>query len=171
MKATFKKRFALVGIGLSAAILGCFIFSGTVGAYTLGAPGNPSPITTSTAAGYLNKVQNLMNGTSSLPAAPSWLSGVFGAISQWFQNVVALGARWTGAPIPITIAGPLGSSITVPAQNLLAQFDTWLYSIAHFHIAIVLNFLVAHRLGYRVGGRCRRLAELGLQIGSRKVTK
>lgn len=135
-----KKLFLLAGF-CSAIVLGCFIFSRIAGAYALGATGNAQPVTTGTVAGYLNRVQQMMNSTSPIPGAPSWLSGAFNAVSQWFQNIMAQGAQSTGAPAPITISGPLGSSITVPAQNLLTQFDAWFYSIVHFHIALVLNFI------------------------------
>ena len=124
------------------AILSCFIFSSTAGAYALRTTGNVPAITTGTVAGYVSQAQQYMNSNASLHGTPSWLSGVFAGASQWFQSIIAQGAQWTGAPGPITIAGPLGSSITVSAQNLFAQFDAWLYGIIHFHIALILNFIV-----------------------------
>jgi hypothetical protein len=122
-------------------VLGFLALSRTAGAYALGTTGSVPSVTSGTVAGYLDQAQQMMNSKAGVPGAPAWLSGAMNAISQWFQNIMALGAQATGAPVPITIAGPLGSSITVPAQNLLAQFDAWLYSIAHFHIALVINFI------------------------------
>jgi hypothetical protein len=127
---------------MAILVVGCLTFAGNAGAYALGATGNAPAITTGTVAGYVNQAQQYMNSNAALPGAPSWLSGVFAMIAQWFQNVMAQGAQVTGAPVPLTFAGPLGSSITVSAQNLFAQFDAWLYGIIHFHIALILNFIV-----------------------------
>lgn len=136
-----KKSILLVGVCLCVTIISCLILFRTTDAYMVGAGQNPPTITTGTVAGYVNQVQQLMNSRSPLPGAPSWLSGALNAISQWFQNIMAQGAQSTGAPIPITISGPLGSSISVSAQNLFTQFDAWLYSIIHFHVAFILNFI------------------------------
>jgi hypothetical protein len=136
-----KKLIFPTVIFICAALFSYSLFLRAADAYTVGAGQNPQPITSSTVAGYVNEVQQMMNSKSPLPGAPFGLSGVLNGISQWFQNIMALGAQSTGAPVPITIAGPLGSSITVPAQNILAQFDAWLYGIAHFHIALFINFV------------------------------
>jgi hypothetical protein len=140
MKSALKKYIDVVGVCFGVAILGCVVFSRTAGAYAVGSAGSPPAITSGTVAGYVSQAQQLMKGNAPVSGTPSWLSGTFTAISQWFQNIVAQGAQSTGAPTPITFTGPLGSSITVPAQNLFSQFDTWLYGIIHFHIAIIVNF-------------------------------
>ena len=125
----------------SIIVFGCLICSAAAFAYTVGAGQHPRPITSGTVAGYVGQVQQLINTRTPLPGAPSWLSGALNAISKWFQNIMAQGARSTGAPaVPITISGPLGS-VTVSAQNLFAQFDAWLYGVIHFHVAFILNFL------------------------------
>jgi len=131
MSDEFKKYLIAVGLCCGMVIAGCFIFSRTTGAYTVGSGQGLPVMTTGTAAGYLKQAQEL-----------PWFSGAWTAVSQWFQNIMAQGAQSTGAPaVPITLSGPLGSTITVSAQNLFAQFDAWLYSIVHFHIALVFNFL------------------------------
>ena len=122
----------------------------------MGTTGNAPSVTSGTVAGYLDQAQQMMNSKAGVPGAPAWLSGAMNAISQWFQNIMAHGAQVDRRTGPITIAGPLGSSITVSAQNLLAQFDAWLYGIAHFHIALIINFifgLVVWILGLREGCR------------------
>ncbi len=129
-----------MGIFLGAIMLGCWIFSQSAGAYALGTGQNPPSVTTGTVAGYLNQAQQMITSKSPPPGAPSWLSGALNVVSAWFQNIMAQGAQSTGAPIPITVSGPLGS-VTVSAQNLFTQFDAWLYGIIHFHIALVFNFL------------------------------
>jgi hypothetical protein len=117
------------------------IFSHVAGAYALGTGQNAPQVTSGTVAGYLNQVQDVMNDKAAHSGSPSWLSGVLNGISAWFENIMALGAQSTGAPaIPITISGPLGSTISVSAQNIFTQFDSWLYGIVHIHIALVVNF-------------------------------
>jgi hypothetical protein len=138
---TVMKR-SIFGIStfLGIIALGLLVFCNTAGAYALGTNGSAPPIATGTVAGYVSQAQRLMDDNSSLPSTPSWLSDALNAASRWFQNIMAQGAQSTGAPTPVTISGPLGS-ITVSAQNLLAQFDAWLYGIIHFHIALVFNFI------------------------------
>jgi hypothetical protein len=136
-----KKSFFLAVICFGVAVTGLMIFSHTAGAYALGTGQGASPVTSGTVAGYLNQVQQVMNNKSAPPGAPSWFSGVLNTASAWFQSIMTLGAQSTGAPaIPITISGPLGSTISVSAQNIFTQFDSWLYGIVHFHIALVVNF-------------------------------
>ena len=134
-----KKLIFSVGACLCTMVIVFGVFSRVAGAYTVGAGQNQPTITTGTVAGYLNQAQQLLNNKS--PGAPSWLSGAVNAVSGWFENVTAQGAAWSGAPVPITIAGPLGSSVSVSAQNLFTQFDAWLYGIIHFHVAFILNFI------------------------------
>lgn len=115
----------------SFMVLGLIVFSATAFAYPLGANGSAPQITTGTVVGYLNQAQ---------ASAPSWVSGVLDNASQWFGQIMAMGAQSTGAPVPITMSGPLGS-VTVSAQNLFSQFDAWLYGIIHFHVALIINFI------------------------------
>ncbi len=116
------------------------IFS-TAGAYSLGTGGNAPAVTTATVSGYIHQAQQLMNSTSALPAAPSWVSRALAEISQWFQNVMAQGAQSTGMPaLPTGVSGSFGN-ITSFVQNIFMQLDAWLYGIIHFHIAFILNFL------------------------------
>ncbi len=123
------------------ALFSLVIFSRGAGAYALGGAGNAPPITTGAVAGYVNQAQQAMANNAPLPENPSWLSDAFNAVAQWFQTIMAQGAQSTGAPVlPTDVSGPLGG-ITTTVQNLFAQFDAWLYSIIHFHIAIILNFL------------------------------
>jgi hypothetical protein len=124
----------------SIIVFGCLAVSGVAFAYALGSAGAPA-VTTATVSGYLQQAQRLMASTSSLPTAPSWLPNALNTIFQWFQQITLQGAQSTAAPvIPATLTGPLGN-VTGTAQNLFAQFDTWFYGIAHFHIAIILNFI------------------------------
>lgn len=122
-------------------VFGCMIVSATAFAYALGTAGNAPAATTGSVAGYLDQARQMMNSTTPVSGAPSWFSEALNGVSRWVQNIMELGAQRTGAPIPITVAGPLGSTITVSAQNILAQFDSWLYGIAHVHIALVINFI------------------------------
>ena len=121
----------------SAVLLGCLIFSGTASAYALGNTA-PAGTITSTLSGYAQQAQQLMSGTAPLPAAPSWFSDLLSSVNEWFQSVMAEGTQSNGTlivlPAPFT-------NLTSFAQNLFGQFDAWLYSIVHFHITFIINFM------------------------------
>jgi|GEM_PF-1392398 hypothetical protein len=136
-----KKHSFEIGMCCGAIVLSCIIFSRTAGAYALGTTGTAPPIATGTVSGYVSQAQQAMSSTSSLPEAPSWFSDNLNGISQWFQMIMAYGAESTGAPVLPTDVSKSFGNITSITQNLFAQFDAWFYSITHFHIALIVNFI------------------------------
>jgi hypothetical protein len=135
-----KQHLTVAGMCCMMVVLGLFVFSRSAHAYALGSTPTVPPLTTGTMAGYVSQAQQLMGSTAPLPTAPSWFSDALDAVGQWFQTIMSLGAQSTGAPVGLTLPGSLGS-ITVPVQNIFTQFDAWLYSIIHFHVAFILNFI------------------------------
>jgi len=135
-----KQHLTVIGMCCMVVFLGLFVFSHGAHAYALGSTPTAPSLTTGTVAGYINQAQQAMGSTAPLPTAPSWFSDALNTVVQWFQNIMAQGAQSTGAPMPITVSGPLGT-ITVTAQNIFSQFDAWLYGIIHFHVAFILDFI------------------------------
>jgi hypothetical protein len=130
--------FLMVGVFLIAESIGGLPVAG---AYALGTNGTAPAITTGTVAGYVSQAQQIMNGTSALPVAPSWMTSFLNGIGQWFVSVTAQGTQSTGASIlPTGIAGSF-FNITTVLRNFLMPFDAWLYGIVHFHIIILFNFV------------------------------
>ncbi len=145
-----KRRIAVFAVCAAAVVGSGFLFARTAGAYSLGTTGSGPAVTTGTVAGYLNQAQQLMNSTSSLPAAPSWFSVAVAVIQQWFNSVMAQGSQSTAAPtLPSNLAGSFGG-LTMIVRNVLVPIDAWFYGITHFHIMFIFNFvfgLVSWTLG------------------------
>lgn len=128
-----------VGIVLLAEIAGGFPVAG---AYALGANGAAPAIGTGTVAGYLDQAQRMMNSTSALPVAPSWLSSVLYNLGAWFSSMAA--QNNAAAPSVPTLPGSLGNSfgnIIAATRNFLLPFDAWFYGIAHVHIIVLFDFI------------------------------
>ena len=138
--------FAVVplrALALGTAIFGAglFLVSGTAGAYVLGTTGSGPAVTTGTVAGYLNQAQQLMQSTSSLPAAPSWITQAVATVEQWFNSVMAQGSAMSYPPsLPANLSGPFAGAAAF-VRNLLVPIDAWVFGITHFHIMIVFNFV------------------------------
>jgi hypothetical protein len=128
------------GTGI-AIVFFSFVFQNTAYAYALNATAT-APSVTTTATQYLKQANDLMHSTSSLPAAPSWLTDAINSVVAWFGSVTAEGSQSTGAP-QLSIggaSGPLGT-ITQNLQRAFQSFDAWFYSIFRFHISILFNFI------------------------------
>lgn len=134
-----KKDAKLFFAAIAAIIFSVVVSKNIAQAYALNTATTTS--VTTTAAKYLSDANSLLHNTSSLPAAPSWLTEAINSTRAWFDTVIAQGGQSTGAPqLSNEATGALGA-MTTNIHRGFQNFDTWFAGIFHFHIAIVLNII------------------------------